>query len=109
MSIVSNEPTNTNPNDQKEFSGVVRIEPGKIRSHVDELVRSTVEETLNSMLDAEADDLRGAGRYERSPDRVGTRAGHYQRKLVTKAGQVKLDVRRLRKLPFATEIIERCK
>ncbi len=107
MSIVSNETTNTNPDDQKEFSGVVRIEEGKIRSHVDELVRSTVEETLNSMLDAEADDLCGAGRYERSPDRVDTRAGHYGRKLVTKAGEVKLDVPRLRKLPFETEIIER--
>ena len=107
MSIVSNEPTNTNPDDQKEFSGIVQIEEGKIRSHVDELVRSTVEETLNCMLDAEADDLCGAGRYERSLDRVDTRAGHYERKLVTKAGEVKLDVPRLRKLPFETEIIER--
>lgn len=109
MSIVSNERTNANPDDQNEFSGIVRIEEGKIRSHVDELVRSTVEETLNSLLDAEADDLCGAGRYERSPDRVDTRAGHYTRKLVTKAGEVKLDVPRLRKLPFETEIIERYK
>ena len=109
MSIVSNETTNANPDDQSEFSGMVRIEEGKIRSHVDELVRSTVEETLNSMLDAEADDLCGAGRYERSPDRVDTRAGHYERKLVTKAGEVRLDVPRLRKLPFETEIIERYK
>lgn len=107
MSIVSNETTNANLDDQNEFSGMVRIEEGKIRSHVDELVRSTVEETLNSMLDAEADDLCGAGRYERSPDRVDTRAGHYERKMVTKAGEVKLDVPRLRKLPFETEIIER--
>lgn len=109
MSIVSNETVHANPDDQSEFSGMVRIEEGKIRSHVDELVRSTVEETLNSMLEAEADDLCGAGRYERSPDRVDTRAGHYERKLVTKAGDVKLDVPRLRKLPFETEIIERYK
>ena len=109
MSIVSDETIDTNLVDEKEFSGVVRIEEGKIRSHVDELVRSTVEETLNSMLDAEADHLCGAQRYERSADRVDTRAGHYQRKLMTKAGEVKLDVPRLRKLPFETEIIERYK
>ncbi len=58
---------------------------------------------------AEADALCGAQRYERSADRVDTRAGHYERKLLTKAGPVKLDVPRLRKLPFETQIIKRYK
>ncbi len=44
------------------FEGVIRIEEGKIRSHVDEVVRSTVEETLNGLLEAEADELCGAQR-----------------------------------------------
>jgi transposase-like protein len=58
-------------------------------------------------LDAEADRLCGAGRYERSADRVDTRAGHYERKLHTKAGEVNLKVPKLRSLPFETQIIER--
>jgi len=94
---------------EEKFDGVIRLEEGKIRSHVDEMVRSTVEQTLNAMLDAEADVLCGAQRYERTADRVDMRAGRYQRKLLTKAGEVKLDVPRLRKLPFETQIIERYK
>ena len=66
-----------------------------------------MEETLNGLLEAEADRLCGAGRYERSPDRVDTRAGSYGRKLQTKAGEVTLKVPRLRSLPFETQIIER--
>jgi hypothetical protein len=36
------------------FEGVIRIEEDKIRLHVDEVVRQTVEQTLNSLLEAEA-------------------------------------------------------
>src|SRR5665213_641157 len=91
----------------ENFDGVIRIEEGKIRSHVDQVVRRTVEETLNSLLDAEADELCGATRYERSPERLDTRSGTYRRKLLTKAGPVELQVPRLRNLPFETQIIER--
>jgi transposase-like protein len=54
--------------------------------------------------EAEADVLCGAQRYERSPERVDTRARHYERQLHTKAT---LQVPRLRTLPFETQIIER--
>ena len=86
---------------------VVSVDESKIRGHVDEVVRSSVEETLNGLLDAEADQLCGAKRYERSADRVDTRSGSYDRKLQTKVGEVKLKVPRLRSLPFETQIIER--
>jgi putative transposase len=86
---------------------VIRVDEQELRGHVDEVVRTSVEETLNSMLDAEADRLCQAKRYERTADRVDTRAGSYERKLVTKAGEVKLKVPRLRSLPFETQIIER--
>jgi transposase-like protein len=66
-----------------------------------------VEDTLNEMLNAEADELCKAKRYERSADRVDTRAGSYRRKLVTQAGEVELKVPRPRSLPFETQIIER--
>lgn len=86
---------------------VIRVDQEQVRSHLDEVVRSTVEETLNGLLEQEADQLCGASRYERSAERLDTRAGHYTRKLLTKAGEVKLQVPRLRSLPFETQIIER--
>ncbi len=85
------------------------VDAAKVRSHVDQMVRETVEQTLNSLLDAEADRLCHAERYERSPERQDTRAGSYSRKLVTQAGEVTLKVPRLRKLPLETAIIERYK
>jgi transposase-like protein len=91
----------------KPLGKVIRIDEGEIRGHLDEMVRGTVEETLNGLLDAEADELCRAQRYERSADRVDTRAGHYQRKLHTKAGEVKLKMPKLRRQTFETAIIER--
>lgn len=86
---------------------VVQIDEGRIQAHLDEVVRATVEETLNALLDAEADRLCGAKKYERTAGRKDTRAGSYDRHLQTKAGEVTLTVPKLRNLPFETAIIER--
>src|SRR5579864_8475714 len=86
---------------------VVQIDEGRIQAHLDEVVRATVEETLNALLDAEADELCGARKYERTEGRKDTRAGSYGRQLHTKAGEVTLTVPKLRTLPFETAIIER--
>jgi transposase-like protein len=86
---------------------VVKIDEGRIREHLDEVVRATVEETLNALLDAEADHLCGARKYEHTEGRKDTRAGSYDRHLHTKAGEVTLTVPKLRTLPFETAIIER--
>ena len=86
---------------------VIQIDEQQIRSHVEEVVRSSVEDTLNGLLDAEADQLCQAKKYERTDARRDTRAGSYERNLQTKAGDVKLKVPRLRSLPFETQIIER--
>ncbi len=93
--------------EMKELWSVVQINEGKIQAHLDEVVRSTVEETLNALLVAEADHLCGARRYERIEGRKDTRAGSYERQLQTKAGEVSLKVPKLRRLPFETAIIER--
>ena len=61
--------------DEKPMGQVIQIDEARIRDHLGEMVRGTVEETLNAMLDAEADQLCGAGRYERSKARQDTRAG----------------------------------
>jgi len=86
---------------------LLSVDEAQVRGHVDEVVRSSVEATLNGLLDAEADDLCRAKRYQRTEDRADTRAGSYDRKLQTKAGEVTLKVPRLRSLPFETQIIER--
>jgi len=86
---------------------IIEINEEKIKDHLGQFVKNTIEETLNSMLDAEADELCNAQRYERNPDRQDTRAGHYGRKLHTVAGEVNLKVPKLRKLPFESAVIER--
>lgn len=91
----------------KPLGKVIRIDESEIRGHLDEMVRGTVEETLNALLEAEADELCGASRYERSADRIDTRAGHYDRKLETKAGKVNVKMPKLRRQTFETAIIER--
>lgn len=91
----------------KSLNKVIRIDEGEIRGHLDKMVRGTVEDTLNALLDAEADEMCNAQRYERSPDRIDTRAGHYKRKLHTKAGEVEVKMPKLRKQTFETAIIER--
>jgi transposase-like protein len=91
----------------KGLDSVIRVDEAEVKAHLGEMVRQSVEETLNGMLEAEADRLCRAKRYERSPERVDTRAGHYARGLHTKAGEVTLKVPKLRTLPFETQIIER--
>src|SRR3954462_11318273 len=89
------------------LNNVISIDDERIKSHLDRVVRGTVEETLNALLDAEADRLCNAQRYERSEARRDTRAGHYERGLQTKAGEVRLRVPKLRQQTFETAIIER--
>ncbi|MFV2041580.1 MAG: IS256 family transposase, partial [Candidatus Hydrothermarchaeales archaeon] len=86
---------------------LIQIDEGQVKDHLGEMVRDTVEETLNAMLDAEADILCNAKRYEHTEGRKDTRAGHYQRTFHTKAGEVSLKMPKLRTLPFETAIIGR--
>lgn len=86
---------------------VISVDETQLRSHVAEVVRKSVEDTLNSLLDAEADELCKAQKYERSPERISTRAGHYERDFQTTSGNVRLRMPKLRQIPFETGIIER--
>jgi len=86
---------------------ILKVDETVVQSHLDEVVRQSVEDTLNGMLDAEVDRLCQMKRYERTPDRADTRAGSYDRSLHTKAGEVTLRMPKLRSLPFETQIIER--
>lgn len=86
---------------------IIQINEAQIKDHLGEIVRGTVQETLNSLLDEEASRLCNARRYERTESRRDRRAGHYTRTLQTKAGEVDIRMPKLRSLPFETAIIER--
>ena len=91
----------------KPLSHVIRIDDERIQDHLGKIVRGSVEETLNALLEAEAERLCNAERYERTHARRDTRAGSYERKLHTTAGEVSLKVPKLRRQTFETAIIER--
>jgi hypothetical protein len=86
---------------------VVRIDEERIKDHLGRIVRGTVEDTPNALLDAEAGRLRNAKRYERTEARRDTRAGSYRRRPHTRAGEVPLRVPKLRRRASETAIIER--
>lgn len=60
---------------------IVTLNEESLKGDLRELVRQTVEDTLNGLLEEEADDLVGAERYERTAGREAYRAGHYDRRL----------------------------
>jgi hypothetical protein len=75
---------------------MIHLNEGAIKSELKDLVRSSVEETLNGLLEQEAQFLINAAKYERSKDRQGYRSGHYERNLLTSSGEVKLKVPKLK-------------
>ena len=74
---------------------------------LDTMVREKVERIVNAMLDAEADEIANAARYERTGERKAYRAGHYERKLTAKAGRLALKVPKLKGEVFESAVIER--
>jgi transposase-like protein len=96
-----------NEDNTKELGQVIRIDDERVQNYLRNAVRGSVEETLNAMLEAEAEHLYNAGRYERTKARRDTRAGSHIRKLQTQPGQVTLKVPKLRLQTFETAIIER--
>ena len=86
---------------------IIQLNEDLIKHDLKDLVRNSVEETLNALLDKGADELVNAEKYERSSDRQGYRSGHYKRNLHTTAGEVELKVPKLKGIPFETAIIER--
>jgi len=86
---------------------IIQLNEGIIKEELKDLVRNSVEETLNGLLDKEAADLTNAAKYERTENRQGYRSGHYTRNLQTTSGEVNLKVPKLKGVPFETAIIER--
>lgn len=80
-------------------SPIVSFDEEAVKSELRELVRKTIEETINAILDEEADQLVGAGPYERTDERGST----------TTSGQVALKMPKLKGMRFATAVVERYK
>ena len=81
---------------------IVQLNEEIIKGQLKELVRGSVEETLNELLEKEAESLTQAARYERSEARQGYRSGHYDRSLTTTSGDVTLHMPRLKGVSFET-------
>ena len=88
---------------------IVQLNEEVIKGQLKELVRGSVEETLNELLEAEAEKLTQAARYERNEQRQGYRSGHYNRNLTTTSGDVTLKMPKLKGISFETAIMqEKC-
>ena len=96
---------------------IIHLNEGAIKQELKELVRKSVEETINELLEQEATELINTGRYvvhfqssinnERTEERQGYCLGHYERNLTTTSGEVRLKMPKLKGVAFETAIIER--
>lgn len=85
---------------------IIQLNENLIKVELKDLVRNSVEETLNGLLEKEAEQLTHAAKYERTEARSGYRSGHYSRNLTTTSGDVKLNMPKLRGIPFGRGIFK---
>jgi transposase-like protein len=71
-----------------------------------DLIRELARWVLQELIEAEASEAIGAGRYERADSRVTERNGHRPKTLSTKTGDLVLAIPKLRKGSFFPSIIE---
>jgi putative transposase len=69
--------------------------------------RRALQSVVQEVLEAEMTETVGAGKGERTAERVGYRSGYYERKLVTRVGVLELRVPQDRAGRFSTELFER--
>lgn len=86
---------------------IVSFDEVAIKTHLEKLIKETVQETLNALLDEEADRLVNAEKYERTADREAYRFGHYKRKLTSRVGDLDIEVPKLKGITFQTAVIDR--
>jgi putative transposase len=72
-----------------------------------DFLRPLVQAVLQELLEAEMTEALGAAKGERTPVRLGYRAGYYDRTLVTRVGKLELRVPQDRAGRFSTELFER--
>jgi transposase-like protein len=72
-----------------------------------DFVRVLMRAALQEVLEAEMTETVGAAKGERTAERLGYRAGYYDRTLVTRVGKLELRVPQDREGRFSTELFER--
>lgn len=86
---------------------IIQIDQAMLETRLDRLITEKMTQILNAMLDAEADEITNAVRYERKTGRKAFRAGHYERGLTAKVGKLELKVPKLKGALFESAVIER--
>ena len=86
---------------------IIQFDDAMFESKLDAMIKTKVEDIVNAMLDAEADEITNAARYERKTGRKAFRAGHYERGLTAKVGRLELKVPKLKGALFESAVIER--
>jgi transposase-like protein len=85
-------------------NGIRQFNEGAIKNELKRLVRNSVEETLNGLLEREAQRLAHASKYERTEKWEACRSGSYAKKLGTTSGEAALRMPKLKGVE-----IERCR
>ncbi len=85
----------------------LKAEVTRILAEDRDVLKSVVAEVLQQTLEAEMDEALGAEKSERTPNRIGYRAGYYGRTLITRVGKIELRVPQDRQGRFRTEVFER--
>jgi transposase-like protein len=91
---------------QQEFDPYALLESLRAGGDV-ELIRTSLELVLQSLIEAEATGVIGAASYERTDERQNYRNGHRPRLWSTKAGDLELSIPKLRSGSFFPQILER--
>lgn len=84
-----------------------KVEWKKLIAEQQDFLRPLIREVLQQVMEAEMEDIVGAEKSERTPNRSGYRSGYYGRTLVTRVGKLELRVPQDRQGRFRTEIFER--
>jgi len=76
-------------------------------SQDEDFLRTLVQALVQETMEGEMDECLGAGRYERTDQRLGYRSGYYSRNLLTRVGTLELRVPQDRDGRFSTQVFER--
>lgn len=86
---------------------IIQFDRAMFETKLDAMIKVKVGSIVNAMLDAEADEIANAARYERADGRKAYRAGHYEQGLIAKVGKLELKVSKLKGAVFESAVIER--
>jgi putative transposase len=107
MHVMTNHPYEREHTMTQEKSTAAGLSLKALIADDQDLMRQLVRAAMQEILEAEMTDALGAEPCERTQARLGYRAGHYPRTLITRVGKLELRVPRDRDGRFSTELFER--